>query len=149
MAGGENLDPRPIESALRASGWIRNACVFGDTFLHGPATTLCVIIELNPAADAETQEAKVAVARLLAPINRYLPPAVRIAWSSILILDRAAKIPLTKKGDIFRKKIEGMFGPDIAAMFATPIYPGPIGQGLNAVCPLRAEADSVLQSTIL
>ncbi|KAJ7096818.1 hypothetical protein C8R44DRAFT_989127 [Mycena epipterygia] len=131
MAGGENLDPRPIENALCASSLIRNACVIGDTFLHGPATTLCAIIELQ--AHTDTQEAKVAVARLLAPINRDLPPAVRIAWSSILILDNSAKIPVTKKGEIFRKKIEGMFGADIATMLATPLYPEPIGQVDDAI----------------
>ncbi|KAJ7754163.1 hypothetical protein DFH07DRAFT_886398 [Mycena maculata] len=134
MSTGENLDPRPIQSALCASRFIRNACVIGDTFLNGPSTAVCAIIEIEMehknAALLDPHAAKLEVVRVLAPINRDLPPAVRIAWSSILILAHGETIPVTSKGEIFRKKIEAMFGESIKTMHAPSVYAnGPFEQG--------------------
>ncbi|KAJ7238282.1 hypothetical protein B0H12DRAFT_99519 [Mycena haematopus] len=121
MDSGETLDPRPIQRALRASKIIRNACVIGDAFLRRPSRNVCAIIELETAPDTNTllldeKAVKLEVARILAPINRDLLPAVRIAWSSILILDKGQTIPMTTKGEVFRKKIEGEFGTAIEVM---------------------------------
>ncbi|KAJ7035264.1 hypothetical protein C8F04DRAFT_1098684 [Mycena alexandri] len=117
MASGEYFDPRPIEKFLRSSNFIRNACLIGDKFLGGASSAVCAIVEL---ADTETTPdmtaAKFQIARVLAPINRDLPPALRIALSSVLILDSSQKIPQTKKGEVFRKQIEDLFGSAIRGM---------------------------------
>jgi long-subunit acyl-CoA synthetase (AMP-forming) len=114
MTSGESLDPRPLEESLRSLEFISNACIIGDTFLRGASTTVCAIIELADAQSLDAQAAKIKVAHVLAPINADLPPALRISMSSILILNESQKIPRTKKGEVFRKKIEEMFGAAIA-----------------------------------
>uniref|UniRef100_A0A3G9K3K9 Hispidin synthase n=1 Tax=Neonothopanus nambi TaxID=71958 RepID=HIPS_NEONM len=110
MTSGETLDPRPIESSLCESSLISRACVIGDKFLNGPAAAVCAIIELEPTAVEKGQAHSREIARVFAPINRDLPPPLRIAWSHVLVLQPSEKIPMTKKGTIFRKKIEQVFG---------------------------------------
>ncbi|KAJ6578109.1 hypothetical protein B0H19DRAFT_1253389 [Mycena capillaripes] len=118
MASGEYVDPRPLETSLRSSEFIRNACVIGDTFLTGASTAVCAIIELaDLILDVDT--ARIKVAQVLAPINRDLPPALRIASSSVLILENSQKIPQTKKGEVFRKQIEDMFGAAMQTMHSS------------------------------
>ncbi|KAJ7300835.1 hypothetical protein DFH08DRAFT_795441 [Mycena albidolilacea] len=114
MTSGESLDPRPFEASLRSSEFISNACIIGDTFLRGASTTVCAIIELADAQSLDARAAKIKVAQVLAPINADLPPALRISMSSVLILNESQKIPRTKKGEVFRKQIEDMFGAAIA-----------------------------------
>ncbi|KAF7328491.1 Hispidin synthase [Mycena venus] len=114
MTSGESLDPRPLEESLRSFEFISNACIIGDTFLQGASTTVCAIIELTDAQSLDARAAKIKVAQVLAPINADLPPALRISMSSVLILNEYQKIPRTKKGEVFRKQIEDMFGAAIA-----------------------------------
>ncbi|KAJ7183703.1 hypothetical protein C8R46DRAFT_815790, partial [Mycena filopes] len=112
MDSGEYFDPRPIEEALRSSNLIRHACVIGDKFLTGASTAVWAIIELQDTEPTlDMAGAKIQIAQTLAPINRDLPPALRIAPSSVLILDYSEKIPHTKKGEVSRKEIEDLFGP--------------------------------------
>ncbi|KAJ7112868.1 hypothetical protein C8R43DRAFT_1113364 [Mycena crocata] len=116
MASGESLDPRPLEKSLRSCDFIRNACIIGDAFLRGASAAVCAIIELVDDPHLDAQAARNKVAQAFAPINRDLPPALRIAMSSVLILDRSQSIPQTKKGEVFRKAIEDSFGAVIKAM---------------------------------
>lgn len=50
------------------------------------------------------------ITRVLAAINRTLLPPLRIAWSRVGILNNGVTIPYTKKGALFRKKFEELFG---------------------------------------
>ncbi|KAJ7609695.1 hypothetical protein FB45DRAFT_1038497 [Roridomyces roridus] len=111
MTSGESLDPRPIEKMLGSAALISDACIIGDTFLRGASTAVCAIVELSGEAKRlDTASKMKEVARVLAPINAASPPALRISMASVLILNGAEKIPRTKKGDVFRKKIEDVFG---------------------------------------
>ncbi|KAJ6487662.1 hypothetical protein C8R45DRAFT_1143940 [Mycena sanguinolenta] len=114
MTSGESLDPRPLEEFLRSFEFISNACLIGDAFLRGASTTVWAIIELTDAQSLDERAAKIKVAQALAPMNADLPPPLRISMSSVLILNESQKIPRTKKGDVFRKQIEDMFGAAIA-----------------------------------
>ncbi|CAK5269983.1 unnamed protein product [Mycena citricolor] len=125
MVSGEYLDPRPLEESLRASPLIANACIVGDAFLSSASTSILAIIELAAPDLAHTASIRAQLARVLAPLNRDLPPPLRIAASSILVLDGMRKIPKTKKGDIFRKKLEDTFGAEFEQM----LRPEKVGLG--------------------
>ncbi|KAJ7734826.1 hypothetical protein B0H16DRAFT_151160 [Mycena metata] len=123
MASGEYFDPRPIEKVLRSSNLLRNACLIGDKFLRGASSAVCAIVELaDTESTGDMTAAKFQIAQILAPINRDLPPALRIALSSVLILDPSQTIPQTKKGEVFRKQIEESFGPAIRRMQNSATY---------------------------
>lgn len=109
MSSGETLDPRQIENALRSHPMIANACVIGNNFLSGAATTVCAILQIEPALGLTTN-ATLEIANILAPINKSLPPTLRIPWTHVRILQPPQTIPVTRKGDVFRKKIEAEFG---------------------------------------
>ncbi|KAJ6567967.1 hypothetical protein DFH09DRAFT_1468227 [Mycena vulgaris] len=155
MTSGETLDPRPIQNALCASRFIRNACVIGDMFLNGASTAVYAIVELETANDTETplldvHAAKLEVARVLAPINRDLLPALRIAWSSVLILHHGQTIPLTRKREVFRKKIESACGAAIAAMHSAAVHTDePHGQVGAAIAHIVRKALGVLDADML
>ena len=112
MISGEILDPRPIEKILNTSSAILQSCVIGNRFLERAAEFICVLIK--PAALNSNAE----ITRAVASINRTLPPPLRIAWSRVLILDEGQEVPYTKKRTIFRKKLEGMFGGQVARLLA-------------------------------
>ncbi|KAJ7702665.1 hypothetical protein B0H17DRAFT_1327116 [Mycena rosella] len=155
MTSSETLDPRPIERALCASKFIHQACVIGNMFLKGPSTAVCAIIELKKAPDKGTAQLdgrapRLEVARVLAPINGGLLPAVRIAPSSVLILEDTQTIPLTRKREIFRKKIEGMFGTTMEAMHAADLHPDEsLGQVENAITHIVSRALGVTDPDML
>ncbi|KAK0206705.1 hypothetical protein DFS33DRAFT_1420932, partial [Desarmillaria ectypa] len=119
VTSGETLDPRPIERTLCASPCIANACVIGDRFLREPATGVWAIVEIRPGVDMPSSKVDTEIMNTLAPINRDLPPALRIAWSRVLIIRPPQKIPVTRKGDVFRKKIEDMFGSSLGVGVST------------------------------
>ncbi|KAG7449473.1 ketoacyl-synt-domain-containing protein [Guyanagaster necrorhizus] len=121
MTSSETLDPRPIEKALCMNPIIANACVIGDRFLREPATGVCAIVEIRSDVDMASAEVDREIANVLAPINRDLPPALRIAWSRVLIIRPPQKIPLTKKGEVFRKKIEDIFGTFLGVGVTTKV----------------------------
>ncbi|PBK69778.1 ketoacyl-synt-domain-containing protein [Armillaria solidipes] len=121
MTSSETLDPRPIEEALCANPSIANACVIGDRFLREPATSVCAIVEIGPEVDMPSSKIDREIANTLTPINRGLPPALRISWSRVLIIRPPQKIPVTRKGDVFRKKIEDMFGSFLGVGVSTEV----------------------------
>lgn len=114
MISGELLDPRPIEKALNTSPAILQSCVIGNRFLGRAAEFICVLIKpttSNPNAIITSQ-----ITRAVASINRTLSPPLRIAWSRVLILNENQEVPYTSKRTIFRKKLEGMFGGQLARL---------------------------------
>ena len=96
MSSGESIDPRVIEAAL-------NQC---------PA----IARRLN-ARDAVKSSSTLLseITRAIASANRGLAPPLRISWSRVLVL-KDQHIPLTKKGAIFRKKLEEVFGDQLASL---------------------------------
>jgi hypothetical protein len=112
MISGEILDPRPIEKTLNASSAILQSCVIGNRFLGRAAEFICVLIK--PTTSISNAIITSQITRALASINRTLPPPLRIAWSRVLILDESQEVPYTRKRTIFRKKLEGMFGGQVA-----------------------------------
>lgn len=114
MISGEILDPRPIEKTLNASSAILQSCVIGNRFLGRAAEFICVLIK--PATSNSNAVITSQITRAVASINRTLPPPLRIAWSRVLILDESQEVPYTRKRTIFRKKLEGMFGGQVARL---------------------------------
>lgn len=122
MVSGEILDPRILEMTLNSSAAIAQTCVVGNNFIRAPADFVCLIVE--PIADAiGTSEAlKKEVTRAVASVNRTLAPPLRISWRRVLILSEGQRIPFTKKGAVFRKKLESLFGVGMNSLIhGTPI----------------------------
>jgi hypothetical protein len=114
MISGELLDPRPIEKVLNTSSAISQSCVIGNRFLGSAAEFICLLIKpttSNPNAVITSQ-----ITRAVASINRTLAPPLRIAWSRVLILNEDQEVPYTSKRMIFRKKLEDMFGGQLARL---------------------------------
>lgn len=73
------------------------------------------------------------ITRAIAIVNRTLAPPLRIAWPRVLILPDGQQIPHTKKGAIFRKKMEEAFGDQMRSLLAgndtlsvkAPTFPSP------------------------
>jgi hypothetical protein len=121
MNSGESLDPRVIEAALNQCPAIARSCVIGNNFLKASSQVVCAIIE--PARDGPGSSAVVEVrlhdiTRAIAAANRSLAPPLRISWSRVLVLNESQQIPLTKKGTIFRKKLEDMFGEQLGMLLS-------------------------------
>ncbi|TFK38563.1 hypothetical protein BDQ12DRAFT_116355 [Crucibulum laeve] len=118
MTSSETLDPRVVENALNNCPVIAHSCVLGNNFTRGAAQFICAIIELTPEAVKAPQSSVSDVTRSIATVNRTLAPPLRIAWSRVLVLAEGEHIPFTKKGAIFRKKLEELFGDQIASLLA-------------------------------
>ncbi|KAJ3503195.1 hypothetical protein NLJ89_g8542 [Agrocybe chaxingu] len=130
MITSETIDPRPIEAALNAHPVVRASCVVGNNFLKKPSEFICVFIEpaiSDPSIPFPQQIAK--ITRAVASVNRTLPPPLRIAWSRVVVLEPGVSVPYTRKGAIFRKKLEEVFArfvtrmheQDITALEKTPV----------------------------
>jgi len=112
MSSGESLDPRVTEAILNQCPSITRSCVVGNNFLRTSSQVVCAIVELSN--DGSSAEAKIpAVIRAVATANRSLAPPLRISWSRVLVLPVGQQIPVTKKGAIFRKKLEDQFGAQL------------------------------------
>ena len=88
--------------------------MIGNRFLGKAAEFICVLIK--PATSNSNAIITSQITRAVASINRTLPPPLRIAWSRVLILDDSQEVPYTRKRTIFRKKLEGMFGGQVARL---------------------------------
>jgi len=112
MASSETFDPRPIEAALDACPAIARSCVVGNNFMRKASDSIFAIIQpaLSNGEALPSSSDKVKITRAVATINKTLPPPLRISWSRVIILDRELQIPRTRKGAIFRKKLEQVFG---------------------------------------
>jgi long-subunit acyl-CoA synthetase (AMP-forming) len=117
MSSGESIDPRVIEAALDQCPAIVRSCVVGNNFLRTSSQFICAIIE--PASDtSNTSTALLSeITRAIASANRGLAPPLRISWARVLVL-KDQHIPITKKGAIFRKKLEEVFGDQLASLIS-------------------------------
>lgn len=125
VATSETLDPRSIEEVLKTCTSIADCCVVGNNFLQKPSEFICAIIlpvylqRISTSAAIEhapiSPKQMADITRAIASVNRTLPPPLRITWSRVLLLDEEKRIPRTKKGVIFRKKLENEFGPLLAS----------------------------------
>ena len=121
MNSGESLDPRVIEAALNQCPAIARSCIIGNNFLKVSSQVVCAIIE--PARDSPDSSAVLEdrlrdITRAIAAANRSLAPPLRISWSRVLVLNESQQIPLTKKGTIFRKKLEDLFGEQLGMLLS-------------------------------
>ena len=121
MSSGETLDPRFIEKALDQSRAVNRSCVVGDKFLRGASHVVCAILELSPDDTRGYHAALAEVTREIANVNRSLVPPLRISWSRVLILNHDQHIPITRKGSIFRKKLEDTFGDQLRALLSQAV----------------------------
>ena len=112
MSSGESIDPRVIEAALDQCPAIVRSCVVGNKFLGTSSQFICAIIE--PASNPSTTLLS-EITRAIASANRGLAPPLRISWARVLVL-KGQQIPITKKGGIFRKKLEEVFGEQLASL---------------------------------
>jgi hypothetical protein len=117
MSSGESIDPRVIEAALDQCPAIVRSCVVGNNFLGSSSQFICAIIE--PASDTSNHSTTLLseITRAIASANRGLAPPLRISWARVLVL-KGQQIPITKKGAIFRKKLEEVFGGQLASLIS-------------------------------
>ena len=115
MSSGESIDPRVIEAALDQCPAIVRSCVVGNNFLRTSSQVICAIIE--PARDVTKSSTVLLseITRAIASANRSLAPPLRISWARVLVL-KDQHIPITTKGAIFRKKLEEVFGDQLASL---------------------------------
>ena len=115
MSSGESLDPRVVEAALDQSPAIFRSCVVGNNFLRAASQVVCAIIE--PSRDKKSLESRLPeITRAIAVANRSLAPPLRISWARVLVLKEGQEVPITKKGAIFRKKLEQLSGEQLSAL---------------------------------
>lgn len=141
MSSGETLDPRFIEKALDQSRAVHRSCVVGDNFLRGASHVVCAILELSPDDTRGYHAALAEVTREIANVNRSLAPPLRISWSRVLILNQDQHIPITRKGAIFRKKLEEAFGDQLSALLS-PADQQPLGNSARTLQDGGALANS-------
>ncbi|CAA7264466.1 unnamed protein product [Cyclocybe aegerita] len=117
MITSETIDPRPIEDALNAHPVVQASCVVGNNFLKKPSEFICVFIEPAISDTSIPFPQQIAeITRAVASVNRTLPPPLRVAWSRVVVLEPGVSIPYTRKGAIFRKKLEEVFARFVARM---------------------------------
>lgn len=115
MSSGESLDPRVIEAILNQCPLVARSCVVGNNFLRTSSQVVCAIIEPIRDENSSLSDCRLAeIIRTIAVANRGLAPPLRISWSRVLILKVGHQIPLTRKGAVFRKKLEGVFGEQLS-----------------------------------
>jgi len=117
MSSGESMDPREIEVVLNQSPAIVRACVVGNNFLRSASEVVCAIVEAD-LSSYEPDELRMEIMKVIGLVNKELAPPLRIGWGRILVLGPGGKVPLTKKGMVFRKKLEMMFGEELRGMLA-------------------------------
>ncbi|KDR66938.1 hypothetical protein GALMADRAFT_232329 [Galerina marginata CBS 339.88] len=122
MISGETLDPRAVEKTLKACPVISHCCVVGNNFTKGPSDVICLLIQPTLSSDNEhttlSHHQMAQMTKAVATVNRTLLPPLRIAWSRVGILEKGMTIPYTTKGNIFRKKLEALFGDFLEALLA-------------------------------
>jgi hypothetical protein len=109
MVSGEVIDPRIHQNTLDSCPAITRSCLIGNNFLQGTAQHIYAIIQ---PASSDTSE----IFKAIAAVNRNLIPSLRIAWSRTLILGVGETIPINRKGLIFRKKLQSLFGERFAQL---------------------------------
>ncbi|KAJ7176732.1 hypothetical protein C8R46DRAFT_1077165 [Mycena filopes] len=115
LVSGEMVDPRVLERTLDACPSISRACIVGNKFLRTSSQFLCAVIELQPDARHEAST-DLDISRVIRAVNRDLSPPLRIPWNRVFVLDEGEQIPINRKGQIWRKKLESLFGGRVTAL---------------------------------
>ncbi|KAI5117734.1 hypothetical protein M0805_002079 [Coniferiporia weirii] len=115
LLSGELLDPRQPERELSLSPYIARACLVGNNFLRGAADFVCAVIEVPDAGFRPKL-----VMRAFAEVNKTLHPPLRVPWARVLVLEDGEKVPVTRKGLIWRKVLEDRFGERFRAILENP-----------------------------
>ena len=92
---------------------IARSCIVGNNFLQTSSQVICAVIEPARVKSASTLLSEITPA--IASANRGLAPPLRITWSRVLVL-KDQHIPFTKKGAIFRKKLQEVLGDQLASL---------------------------------
>lgn len=124
-----------MEAILDASEHIEKSAVVGDNFLNGSSQAVCAIVQPVVSQAMRAEE----IIKAVAQANRVLPPPLRISWSRVLILDDGDVVPITRKGGIWRKKLEDLFGSRIRKL----VHEGLEGSALKKVAPALFEEESL------
>ncbi|KAJ7482780.1 hypothetical protein FB451DRAFT_1236033 [Mycena latifolia] len=114
LISGEMVDPRVLENSLDFCPSIARSCVIGNKFLRGSADFLCVLVEVQPGAPLGSMN--IEISRAIRAVNRALAPPLRMSWSRVLILEGGQQIPINRKGQIWRKKLEALYGNRVGAL---------------------------------
>ncbi|KAJ7040667.1 hypothetical protein C8F04DRAFT_1391530 [Mycena alexandri] len=115
LVSGEMVDPRVLEKTLDECPSIFRACVVGNNFLSCSSQFLCALIELESDA-YHRASTNLDISRVIRSINRELPPPLRITWPRVLILEEGQQIPINRKGQIWRKRLESLFAGRVTAL---------------------------------
>jgi hypothetical protein len=100
---------------------IVGSCLVGNNLLGTSFQFICAIIE--PAGDTSISSTVLLseIMRAIASANRNLAPSLRISRATVLVF-KGQHIPIiitiTKKGAIFRKKLEEVFGYRLASLIS-------------------------------
>lgn len=122
LVSGELLDPRESERVLARSPHIVRVALTGDTFGHGASTCVCAILQVP--SEAMSASGKVpgfdgrAVLRALADVNGATHPPLRVPPARVLVLLAGEEVPLNRKGEIWRKKLDALFGERMRALLS-------------------------------
>ncbi|KAF8953962.1 hypothetical protein BDZ97DRAFT_1929174 [Flammula alnicola] len=119
MSSGESLDPRIVEAILNQCPAVVRSCVVGNNFLKTSSQVVCAIVRpvRDPSTPLESRLHKI-ISRAISIANRGLAPPLRISWARVLVLKEGEEVPLTKKGAIFRKKLEQLFGEQLSTLLS-------------------------------
>lgn len=118
MSSGESIDPRVIEMILDQCPVIARSCIVGNNFLKTSSQVVCAIVEPVSGGSSSPESPLPKITRAIAAANRSLAPPLRISWARVLVLKEGQEIPMTKKGAIFRKKLEQLFGEQLSSLLS-------------------------------
>ncbi|KAF7333309.1 Polyketide synthetase [Mycena venus] len=123
LVSGEMVDPRALERTINACPSASRSCVIGNNFLRSSSEFLCVVIELRAGAPRGHPSTNLDISRVVRSVNRELAPPLRIKWTRVLILEDGEHIPINRKGQIWRKKLEALYGNRVASLSSGSFRP--------------------------
>ncbi|KAF8217001.1 hypothetical protein K438DRAFT_2007702 [Mycena galopus ATCC 62051] len=148
LLSGEMADPRILEKTLDASPAIARSCIIGNNFLRGSSLFLCALIELRADVDRNHSWTKSEILQAIRTINRELVPPLRINWTRVIILEEGEQIPINKKRQIWRKTLETLFGPRVAALSIPSTNASAEDAPLRRTVPSQSVLKDVVLATV-
>ncbi|KAF8216995.1 hypothetical protein K438DRAFT_1798123 [Mycena galopus ATCC 62051] len=148
LLSGEMVDPRILEKTLDASPAIARSCIIGNNFLRGSSLFLCALIELRADVDRNHPSTKSEILGAIRTINRELVPPLRINWTRVIILEEGEQIPINKKRQIWRKTLETLFGPRVAALSIPSTNTSAEDAPLHRTVPSQSVLKDVVLATV-
>ncbi|PPQ84949.1 hypothetical protein CVT25_004462 [Psilocybe cyanescens] len=118
MSSGETLDPRVVEATLDQCPAVARSCIVGNNFLKTSSQVVCAIIEPVKDSSISPESRMSEITRAISVANRGLAPPLRISWARVLVLNPDQQVPITKKGAIFRKKLDALFDEQLSSLLS-------------------------------